>query len=493
MINYKDYINKIKKLTSNVSNVGMNFYSLKQNIETLIKLLEEMLKENQGLKKELARLKLKNDKLELSNKKDSHNSHLPPSTDKEKRYPDKKKKSKKKSGGQEGHKGSTLERVNVPDQIINYKLKGSCAGCGISLSNISKKTFIKKQVLDIKFLVHATDHVVECGRCNCGITHMASHPEELNAPVQYGASVKSFVSYLSNYQLIPFERTQDLFRDLFNLPMSEGTIFNISSKCHERLEKFETLAKKALLNSKVNHADESPININAVKNYLHVLSNEFITLLSAHSSRGLEALKTAGVLKNYKGFLVSDFYSMYYSLKAVNVACHSHLGREFTLLEEEFKIKWAKQMRKFFLRANKEIKKFRRKKIPIPYSNQESYRIEFEKILTRAKIENPEYLKKGKKTDAENLLLRLINNQDAVLRFTTDIEIPFTNNLAERDLRMSKVKQKISGGFRTFKGFQKYARLRSYISTVKKQGRNVFKSLMAIFSSQNPNYIELFT
>ena len=464
MINYRDYINKIKNITSNISNVGMNFYSLKQNVETLIKLLEEMLSENQGLKDELVKLKSKNDKLELQNKKDSHNSHLPPSKDKFKRYPDKKKKSKKKSGGQEGHKGSTLERVENPTEIINYKLKGKCNGCGINLKDTFKKSFIKKQVIDIIFSIEATDHVIECGKCNCGITHMAPHPGELNAPVQYGAGVKSFVSYLSNYQLIPYERTQDLFRDVFNLPMSEGTIFNIANRCHNQLNKFEVLAKRALSNSKVNHADESPINISKVKSYLHVLSNEFITLLSAHPTRGLEALKSIGVLKNYKGFLVSDFFAMYYSLKATNVACHAHLKREFTLLEEEFKIKWAKQMIKFFQKTNKEIEKLRRKKIPISFHDQEKYKEEFERLISLAKIETPDYLKKGKKSDAENLLLRLINNQDAVLRFTTDIEIPFTNNLAERDLRMSKVKQKISGGFRTFEGFQKYARLRSYIS-----------------------------
>ena len=497
MINYLEYINKIKKMIAHTPVAGLMLISFKQNIETLIKLLEEIIKENKNLKEENAKLNIQLKEIELKNKKDSHNSHMPPSTDKNKKnenrkYPPK-NKSKKKTGGQVGHKGTTLERNQTPDEIKKYALKGKCKTCELNLSLITKKTYIKKQEVDIKFTVYTTDHVVECGKCKCGITHVANHPTHLNAPVQYGASVKGFVSYLTNYQVMPFERTQDLFRDIFNLPMSEGTIFNVAKQCHKNLFGFEKLAGKALLNSKVNHSDETPMNVNKKKNYLHVLSNDYITLIKAHASRGFDAINAIGLLKKFNGFLVSDFFSMYYSLPAKNVACHSHLQRELTFLIEEFKIKWAKKIKKFFLRANKELNKFRKKKIPIPYKEQVRYKNEFDQLIIFAIIETPDYNKKGKKSDAENLLARFIRHSDSILRFTTDIEIPFTNNLAERDFRMAKTKQKVSGGFRTFEGLEKYAQLRSYISTVKKQGRNVLQSLNAIFSSQNPNFIELFT
>lgn len=491
MLNYSEYINKIKKMVANTPIVGLSLFAFKQNIETLVKLLEESIVENKKLKEENAKLNIKIQNDELKNKKDSHNSHMPPASDK-KKYPAK-KKSKKKTGGQKGHKGSNLKRNENPDEIKKYLLKGKCKSCSLNLSTITKKSYIKKQEVDVKFTVFTTDHVIECGKCNCGVTHVANHPIHLNAPVQYGASVKGFVSYLTNYQIIPFERTQDLFRDIFNLPMSEGTIFNVANQCYKNLYGFEKLAGKALLNSKVNHSDETPLNVNKKKNYLHVLSNEYITLINAHASRGLDAVNDIGLLKKFKGFLVSDFFSMYYSLTAKNVACHSHLQRELTFLIEEFKIKWAKKIKKFLLRANKEIKKYRRKKIPIPHGEQIRYQKEFDQLITLAIIETPDFCKKGKKTVAENLLARFIRYSDAILRFTTDIEIPFTNNMAERDFRMAKIKQKVSGGFRTFKGLEKYARLRSYISTVKKQGRNVLQSLNAIFSTQNPNFIELFT
>jgi transposase len=499
MLNYSEYINKIKKMVANTPVVGLSLFAFKQNIETLLKLLEESIDENKKLREENAKLNIKIKDNELKNKKDSHNSHMPPSTDKNKapssntRKYQKKEKSKKSTGGQAGHKGTTLNRNESPDKIEKYYLKGKCKSCNLNLSKIMKKTYFKKQEVDIRFTVYTTDHVVECGKCNCGVTHIANHPTHLNAPVQYGASVKGFVSYLTNYQLLPFERTQDLFRDIFNLPMSEGTIFNVAGHCHEKLLSFEKLAGKALINSKVNHSDETPINVNKKKNYLHVLSNEYITLIKAHTSRGFEAIDSIGLLKKFKGFLVSDFFSMYYSLPAKNVACHSHLQRELTYLIEEFKIKWAKKIKKFFLKANKEIKKYRKKRIPIPHNEQVRYKKEFDLLITVAIIETPNFTKIGKKTDAENLLARFIRHTDAVLRFTTDSEIPFTNNIAERDFRMAKTKQKVSGGFRTFEGLEKYARLRSYISTVKKQGRNVLQSLNTIFSSQNPNFIELFT
>ena len=257
MLNYSEYINKIKKMVANTPIVGLSLFAFKQNIETLVKLLEESIAENKKLKEENAKLNIKIQNDELKNKKDSHNSHMPPANDK-KKYPAK-KKSKKKTGGQKGHKGTNLKRNENPDEIKKYLLKGKCKSCSLNLSKITKKSYIKKQEVDVKFTVFITDHVIECGKCNCGVTHVASHPIHLNAPVQYGASVKGFVSYLTNYQIIPFERTQDLFRDIFNLPMSEGTIFNVANQCYKNLYGFEKLAGKALLNSKVNHSDETPV------------------------------------------------------------------------------------------------------------------------------------------------------------------------------------------------------------------------------------------
>lgn len=488
-----NYIKKIKDLTNEVLEKEPLTPVTRLLIETLMPLCEYLYNENRELKIKLESLEEKIKKLEVSANKDSHNSSLPPSRDFRKRYPTKKEKSKRPTGGQVGHAGNTLLRSDNPNVTINHKLKGKCSRCGIGLNQIKKKKYQKRQVFDVAFNVQVTEHIAESGTCSCGKKHTASFPEGVTANVQYGNSVRSLVNYLSTYQLLPFERTQELFGDLFNLPLSEGTIYNTIKRSHTKLSKFEVHLKEALLNSKVNHADETPVSVNKEKLYLHVVSNEHMTLLSAHKSRGMKAVNSIGVLNKYKGFLVSDFFSMYYSLPLKNISCHAHLKREFTLLEEEYKCKWAKKIRKFFCHANKRIDKYREKEKPIPYKLQLKLKDEYNKIIIRAKLETPGFQMKGKKSIAENLLLRILTNEDAVLRFMEDPEIPFTNNMAERDLRMSKVKQKVSGCFRSAESAIMYARMRSYISTVKKQGRNVWESLLTIHQGQNPNYIELFT
>jgi transposase len=495
MIINQDYINKLAELSNEVLKDPSLTPAARILIQTLMTTSQVLFSELQLAKTEIAELKERVKELEVQKNRDSHNSHLPPSSNRGgKRYPKKKGKTGKTTGGQTGHKGSTLRAVETPDKTIRHKLRGDCGGCGRHLSLIKNRDLLKRQVHDIEFKIIVTEHQAETGVCKCGQKHTASFPDEAKAPVQYGAGIRSMVNYFSSYQLMPFDRTEEMFRDLFQVSLCEGTIFNTNSCTYEKLKFFERDLKKALINSDINHADETPIKIGKSQSYLHVFSNEFFTLLKPHASRGLKAVDAIGVIPKFKGVLCSDFFGMYYrGYDFKNAVCHSHLGRELTLQEEEFKLRWAHELRRFLLDLNSYIDDYRQENRPLAEHEKMIFYEEFRKIILKAKFETPDWDKTGKKSIAGNLLSRIIRHEDAVLRFMNDIRVPFTNNLAERDLRMAKVRQKVSGCFRSFEGAKIYARLRSYVSTVKKQGRNVWEALKAIHQNKNPNYIELFT
>lgn len=489
----QDYINKLGELSNEVLKDQTLSPAARILIQTLLMTTQVLFAEVQRLKAENEELKARVRELELIIKKDSHNSHLPPSKD-QNRYPKKEKKKGNSSGGQKGHKGSTLRQIESPNRIIHHELKGDCSRCGAWLGDIKNKKTVKRQVYDLEFNIRVTEHQGEKGVCVCGKSHTASFPSGVDAYVQYGPSVRSLVNYLSTYQLIPFDRLEEICSDLFGLTLCEGTIFNTNSASFEKLEGFEKKLKKALVNSDVNHADETPVKIGKQSSYLHVLSNAAMTLLVPHQNRGTKAVNEIGVLPMYRGILSSDFFGMYYSsFYCKNAACHSHLGRELTLLEEEYKFRWAHELRRFFLDLNSYMDDYRIANSPAPADDKLLFYEEFKRIIFKAKLETPDWDQSGKKSTSGNLLARIIKYEEAVLRFMNDHRVPFTNNLAERDLRMAKVRQKVSGCFRSFEGAKIYARLRSYISTVKKQGRNVWEALNVLHTYEKPRFIELFT
>lgn len=491
----QDYINKLSELSNEVLKDQTLSPAARLLIETLTTTTQILFHELKEAKSEIRDLKERIKVLEVKLNKDSHNSHLPPSSDRKKsRYPDNRKsKGSKSSGGQSGHSGSTLRESLNPDEIILHKLKGRCR-CGLSLVTSSPKETQKRQVFDLEFKTRVTQHEAEVHTCSCGKKHAADFPEGVNAFVQYGSGVRSLVNYLSSYQLIPFERLEEIFKDIFQIQLCEGTIFNTNQMSYQKLDRFESQLKEALLNSDVNHADETPIRIGKSQSYLHVLSNAELTLLYPHASRGSKALLEMNILPRYQGILSSDFFAMYYSYPFKNAVCHSHLSRELTLIEEEYHCRWAHELRTFFLDLNSYLEMYRENDVHPPRHELDLFYEEFRAIIFKARIETHQWDRiKGERTPAGNLLYRIITYEEAVLRFMYDLRVPFTNNQAERDLRMAKVRQKVSGCFRSIEGAKIYARMRSYLSTVKKQGRNLWKSLKVLHESQNPQFIELFT
>lgn len=449
-------------------------------------------KENAALKQENAALKLENTELkskiallEAKINTNSKNSSMPPSSNIFGKPNPKslREKSGKKPGAQKKHKGHTLKQIEKPDEINEIKIK-VCSGCNASLENISAQSFEKRQVFDLpQPKVHVIEHRCEIKKCiTCGKVNVAKFPKDVMAPVQYGVNIKSMVAYFQNQQMLPFGRLVETFKDLFGLPISEGFVFNTAKSAYKKLENFESETKKALLNSKVLHVDETGFKVGDSSYWLHSASTGKLTNYSVHKNRGPIAMEAAGILPDFTGVMVHDFWSPYYNFdKADHAACGPHLLRELKSVIENAKHFWAEQMSDFLYKCHNHVKA----KNNYTVSSFKKILSQYRKVLVAgsreiaASTDPPDSLKKSK-----NLLKRFQDYETEILRFACEANVPFSNNLAERDIRMVKVKQKVSGRFRSISGAEYFARTRSYISTCRKQGLNVFDELKNIFEGQ---------
>jgi transposase len=441
------------------------------------------------------------DKLEeIDNKisKNSGNSSVPPSRDPNRQRRER-KKSKNQSGGQPGHKGSNLARVANPDAVVDHKPKGKCK-CGKNIADLRMNLHSSRQIFEIEILKKAIEHRLFQTVCTCGESHCASYPAGVNAPAQYGASVQAIVAYLSKYQLIPYERIQELMTEIFSCPLSEGTVDNICLRSLDGLTEFETNAKEELLNQKMLHVDETPIRVENNKNYFHVMCNEAISLISHHFSRGMAAVVDIGVLDKFKGILIHDCYSMYFNYGGRHVVCNGHILRETKFIEEQYKFVWASQIQVFMWDLKWLVDESKKSGERVfDHLDAERFEAEYESILRRGRLEMKELILsvknkgkvRGKQHPALNLCNRMLRLKKEILHFMYDFDIPFTNNEAERDLRMAKVHQKISGCFRSERGARSYALFRSYILTLKKQGLGIFEGIKNLFNPKKNATLDL--
>ena len=444
------------------------------------------------------------DKLgELDNKisKNSTNSSLPPSKD-----PNPKKnqslrgKSGKKTGGQNGHKGSTLKKVEKPDKIIPHLLTGKC-NCGTQLSTLPSLLHSTRQVFEVEIKNVVIEHQVFETKCLCGMKHCSAYPEGVNASVQYGPGVRAIVGYLSKYQLIPSERLGEMMSDIFNTTLSEGTIDNISNYAETGLNDFKDKFEEHVPKMKVGNADETPTKVNGKTGHFHVLSNEAFTFLYYDIKRGMDAVSKLGFLNKFKGTLVHDCFSMYFNYGDKHAVCNAHLVRELTYIEEQFGHLWAKKVKTFLLDLN-ELKIFYKLNniFYIDQNDLDTLVNNFRELLLEGrneclpliKLVNSKGKRRGKQHPALNLVNRMLKLKTEILKFAHDFDIPFTNNQAERDLRMVKVHLKVSGGFRSVKGAEIFALFRGYISTAKKHGQSVFTALKNLYNSSYNASLDLF-
>ena len=422
----------------------------------------------------------------------SRNSSKPPSQD---GYAKPKPKSLrgtsgKKTGGQPGHPGATLQPVDSPDKIELHHLERCPCGCGSDISQMPALGYESRQIFDLppqKLVV--TEHRVELKRCPLSgkLVH-APWPVGITAPAQYGPRFLAWLTYLNTQQFIPLARIGQMSADLFGHQVSDNTIQTAMKTIGQQLAPFSQAVKELLAQQPVVHADESGLRVAALLNWFHVYSTAALTWYGVHRKRGREALESLAILPDFQGRLVHDCWQTYFDLFCWHALCLAHILRELIFIHEECDQAWAKTLVEFLRDMNQKREEQKLIADAFPEERLHEWHKQYKEILLEGRAVNPTVdpipdapKKRGRKkqTKAQNLLDRLETHEDSVLVFLHDFRVPFTNNQAEQDIRMIKVKQKVSGAFRTFEGAELFATIRSYISTVRKQGRSIFMELQA--------------
>ncbi len=418
----------------------------------------------------------------------STNSSKPPSRDPN-RVKRPREKTGKKAGGQNGHVGTTLQKVDNPDKVEEIKVDRRKLPAG----QYRQVGFETRQVFDIDISRVVTEYRAQILENDKGNRFVAPFPEGVTKAVQYGTCLKAHSVYMSQFQLVPYNRIQDHFADQLNVSVSEGSIFNFNNEAFRLLGDFENLAKIELAASDVAHADETGINIGGKRLWLHCASNDGWTFYYPHEKRGTDAMDDIGILPRFKGILCHDHWKPYYKFDCTHALCNAHHLRELTRAWEQDGQEWALKLRNLLETINQKVNDAGG---ALEAQESQKYRLQYRALLKEAEIECPEPSgprKKGKrgrikKSKSRNLLERLRDYEQDTLRFMDNVRVPFTNNLGENDIRMTKVQQKISGCFRSMDGAKIFCRIRSYLSTCRKQGVKASQALDLLFNGKLPAF-----
>jgi transposase len=419
----------------------------------------------------------------------STNSSKPPSSD-----PNRKKqprtKTGNKPGGQKGHVGKTLIKVDDPDVIEVITVDRS----KLPSARYRHVGFDTRQVFDIDISRVVTEYRAQILEDGKGNRFVAPFPDGITKSVQYGTGLKAHSVYMSQFQLIPYSRIQDYFSDQLNIPVSEGSIFNFNQEAFQLLADFEARVKNELAVSKVAHADETGINIGGKGHWLHCVSNDSWTFYCPHEKRGMDAMTDMGILSRFNGILCHDHWKPYYKIDCTHSLCNAHHVRELTRAWEQDGQKWAQNMKNLLETINSKVNDAGG---ALDAKESQKYRLKYRVLLKEAEIECPEPTrtpkngKRGriKKSKSRNLLERLRDYEQDTLRFMDNELVSFSNNLGENDIRMTKVQQKISGCFRSMQGAQIFCRVRGYLSTCRKQGVKASQALDLLFNGKLPDFV----
>jgi transposase len=420
--------------------------------------------------------------------KDSHNSHLPPSSDRFVRQPKSlRKKSGKKPGGEVGHPGKTLTFSSTPDEVRVHPLK-RCPHCQEDLQTQPCCGMERRQVVELpEPRLVVVEHQAERKHCpSCQQVSTAAFPELVRAPVQYGPTIGAIAVYLTQQQLLPLARACEVMEDLLGIAMSEGTLCELIGRCAKTLAPVEEQVKQALVEADVIHQDETGLYVAGSRYWMHVTSTASLTHYQVHESRGQDALEAIGILPRFAGTSVHDGWGSYFLYDCDHALCLVHLLRELTFLEEQEQLQWAKELKDLFLDMKEATEQARQQgKLWLDPLEVLDWQVRFLELLAQADQAHPPatappgHRGRVKQSAARNLLDRLRKHQSAVMAFLEDLRVPFDNNQAERDIRMVKVQQKVSGGFRSLLGAQAFCRIRGYLSTLRKQGRPLLSALQA--------------
>jgi transposase len=462
-----------------------------EQVEGLASRIAVMEGENAALRSEVRALR---GRLE----KDSHNSSKPPSSDgagAPKRVPQSLRRvSGRRPGGQLGHPGAGLALVEQPDAVVVHR-PGACAGCGQDLDAAPVLRTERRQVLDLPVVrVQVVEHQAETRGCpGCGRATTAPFPADVPAPVQYGPGVATLAVYLHQEQLLPVERTGRVLGEVFGCPISNGTLERMVARCADAVADVVAAIKQAVIAAATLHVDETGLSLNGKTAWLHVASTDRLTWYATHRKRGREALDALGVLPTVRGRVVHDGpWSYWHYEQCAHALCNAHHLRELTFVEEHLKQPWAGRLKALLLEIKAAADRARAAGVPtLPPDAQRAWTARYTDLVAEGLHLNPPAPGTGKigrpkRSPAGNLALRLSTHQAEALAFMTDLRVPFDNNQAERDLRMMKVRQKISGCFRSMDAVDRFCRIRSYVATLRKQGLPILASLADAFRGRPP-------
>ena len=454
--------------------------------DLVVKLLSRL----DDLEAENIALKLENADLRSRLNQNSTNSNKPPSSDGLSKKPAFLQTSGKKSGGQPGHQGKTLTMVCNPDQIIIHHAP-FCPCCSrvFTFTDV-EQIGIKRQVFDIPPpRIEVTEHQIGIITC-CNQQHKGIFPDLVSQPVQYGTKIKAISVLLNVDYKIPFEKVEQLMYDLYNCSFNESTAISANLTCFNALASTEESIKTEILKAESAHFDETGMRVEGKLHWFHTASTSLFTYLFVHTHRGKKALQSAeSLIKDFKNWAIHDCWTSYFDFKDCSHAlCNAHILRELEGLKENGSI-WVVEMKQLLLDL---FELSQKATLIVP--DKDIWLQKYQAICQKADKEEPPpiYGKRGKPKNSKgrNLLNRLIEHQNGILAFAFNQGIPFTNNQAERDIRCLKTKQKVATSFRTFKGAQQYARIQSFVSTLRKHNMNVFQNLTNILNQKQISFYQ---
>ena len=459
-------------------------------------LFHELAGQIEALARQLAKQGQALQELQAQQAKNSRNSSKPPSSDgyqKPKRTESLRQPRKKPNGGQPGHDGHTLRVSQVPDRTLTHEVE-TCEHCQAGLAGIKPVGYEERQVFDIPAIrIEVTAHRADITICpTCGAQTKGTFPFGVTQAVQYGPEVKTWAAYFSNQQHLPVERTAQIFDDLVHQPICDATVLTASEDLCEYIAPSSEAVQEMLRDAAVVHLDESGLRVMGKLYWLHVASTERLTSYEVHAKRGHEAMDEAGILGAFTGIAVHDHWKPYFHYEDCDHAlCNAHHLRELHFIATQYQQSWSKDMSALLLKIKATVEAMPAPAMSLSPVHLEAFARRYDEVVQEGFAANPppppapdgtpKKRGRSKQPPPVNLLIRLRDFKASVLAFMSDFRVPFDNNQGERDIRMVKVKQKVSGGFRTLEGAKCFGRIRGYISTARKNSKNVFEAIREAF------------